>query len=58
MKESRQHCCGIRINSGNPKYWEKNLYQCHLDTTNLKWRGRESNPGLRLSHGVAFRIED
>jgi hypothetical protein len=41
-----QHCCGIILNSGNPKYCEKNLYQCQFGhhKSQVEGPGIESGP--------------
>jgi len=34
------------ILTGDLKYWEKDVYQCHFVITNLTWTDLGSNPSL------------
>jgi hypothetical protein len=37
---------------GKPKYWKKDLAQCHLSTTGVTRTGLVSNPG----HGIVRQL--
>jgi len=45
MQVSMQYCCRIILDSGNPKYVEKNLYQGHFGHHKSLEEGPGNEPG-------------